>query len=67
MTIGEWSPTTLETGIGYVRFAAPTDGGWEGKTVTLVDKEGAEHAGTVVALPFFDKEKRLPRGMSLDD
>ncbi len=66
MTIGERS-NTLETGIGYVRFTAPTDGGWESKTVTVVDKDGAEHEGLVVALPFFDKEKRLPRGMSLND
>jgi aminomethyltransferase len=62
MTVGEWSPT-LEIGIGYVRFTAPTDGGWEGKTVTFVDRDGAEHAATVVALPFFDHDKLLPRGL----
>jgi glycine cleavage system aminomethyltransferase T len=62
MTIGERS-RTLEIGIGYVRFTVHTDGGWEGKNVTLVDREGAEHPANVVVLPFFDHDKLLPRGL----
>lgn len=62
MTIGVWSPT-LEVAIGYVRFTDPTDGSWEHKSVKLVDSDGAEHAATVVALPFFDHDRLLPRGL----
>lgn len=66
MTVGEWSPT-LDCGVGYVRFDAPIDGGWEGKAVELVDRQGLGHDATVEALPFFDKSRRLPRGLSLED
>lgn len=62
MTIGEWS-RTLEIGVGYVRFNAPIDGGWESRTVTLAARDGAEHSATVVALPFFDQDRLLPRGL----
>lgn len=63
--IGTWSPT-LEKGIGYVRFLAPFDGegGWIGQSVTLRDNEGKRHPCSVVTLPFFDAEKRIPRGLS---
>lgn len=61
MTIGTWSPT-LETGVGYVRFHhEPPAGDWLGRTVSMRDREGTPHQATVVSLPFFDKEKRLPR------
>ncbi len=61
-TVGEWSPT-LEEGIGYVRFRGPIDGGWTGRTVTV----RGDFTGVIVALPFFDPEKRLPRGRQLDE
>lgn len=61
MTIGTWSPT-LDQGVGYVRFHRPLpDDDWYGKTVLLSDRDGSLHEATVDTLPFFDKEKRLPR------
>lgn len=56
VTTGAWSPF-LERGIGYVRMVAAGD--WVGVDVSLGDEEaGAE----VVELPFYDPEKRIPRG-----
>jgi aminomethyltransferase len=65
MTAGGWSPT-LEKGIGYVRFQAPSASqeSWLGQTLTLRDRDGQDHVCEVVALPFFDAEKRLPRGLA---
>ena len=65
VTVGDWSPT-LETGIGYVRFDAPAEGDWRGRTVVVRGASG-EFPGDVVELPFFDPEKRLPRGLPLDE
>lgn len=63
MTIGTWSPT-LDRGVGYVRFdRPPPDGHWNGRTVLLSDSSGRRHEATVDTLPFFDKEKRLPRAV----
>lgn len=66
ITAGGWSPT-LEKGVGYVRFAAPSvaEAGWLGQKLMLRDKAGQLHPSQVVALPFFDTEKRLPRGLPL--
>ena len=63
-----WSPT-LEKGIGYVVFDHPADGGddWVGKVLTLCDVEGEYHDCEIVTLPFFDKEKKIPRGLSADN
>ena len=68
MQIGDWSPT-LSKGIGYVRFYKPAPGkdSWLGETVTFVDDEGKQHKGKVVTLPFFDAEKRLPRGLEINE
>lgn len=60
ITAATWSPT-LNCGIGYVRFDAPGD--WIGKTLSLTSEDGATASGTVVDLPFFDKEKKIPRGL----
>ncbi len=64
MQIGDWSPT-LEKGIGYVRFYGPAEGqdSWLGETVSLNDEAGHQHTCEVVSLPFFDAEKRIPRGL----
>ena len=66
ITAGGWSPT-LEKGIGYVRFQAPSDqeGGWLGETLTLRDRDGADYVCEVVELPFYDAEKKIPRGIGL--
>ena len=65
ITAGDWSPT-LEKGIGYVRFHAPstTTDSWLGQTLTLRDGNGHKHACEVVSLPFYDSEKRIPRGLA---
>ncbi|MYA38453.1 MAG: aminomethyl transferase family protein [Acidimicrobiia bacterium] len=61
LTVGTWSPT-LDAGVGYVRFDQPLPGDdWYAKTVFLHDQDGVSHEATVDTLPFFDKEKRLPR------
>ncbi|MDE0233288.1 MAG: aminomethyltransferase family protein [bacterium] len=61
LTVGTWSPT-LDAGIGYVRFDRPLPGDdWYPKTVFLHDQDGRSHKATLDTLPFFDKEKRLPR------
>ncbi|MGB1251640.1 MAG: aminomethyltransferase family protein [Candidatus Promineifilaceae bacterium] len=65
ITAGSWSPT-LEKGIGYVRFYAPSaeTAGWLGQTVTLKDSNGNLHPANVVNLPFYDEEKLIPRGLA---
>lgn len=66
MQIGDWSPT-LDKGIGYVRLYEPAEGkdSWLDETVTLGDDEGHHHECKIVSLPFFDAEKRIPRGLEI--
>ncbi|MEK9942105.1 MAG: aminomethyltransferase family protein [Gammaproteobacteria bacterium] len=63
-----WSPT-LERGVGYVVFDHPADPGasWVGRRLTVRDPDGVDQPCEIVTLPFFDKEKRLPRGLPLND
>ena len=63
MTVGTWSPY-LETGIGYVRFDAP--GQWPGKTLKQRGRDQSQHDCKVVPLPFFDPDKKIPRGSAID-
>lgn len=65
ITAGSWSPT-LEKGIGYVRFHAPDEQqmGWLGQAITLRDASENLHPAHVVNLPFYDAEKRIPRGLA---
>jgi aminomethyltransferase len=60
ITAGAWSPY-LGTGIGYVRFNEPGD--WVGRSLSLRSAQGAAHSCAIVTLPFYDKEKRIPRGL----
>lgn len=60
VTVGDWSPF-LECGIGYVRFEQPGD--WVGRTLSLKNPAGETCEGTVVTLPFYDPDKRIPRGL----
>jgi len=55
-----WSPL-LACGIGYVLFSRCGD--WPGSDVTIVQRDGTELKGAVVNLPFYDEEKRIPRGI----
>ncbi len=57
VTTGAWSPY-LEHGVGYVRFDQPGD--WLGTEVELAKPSGA--SAKIVALPFYDPEKRIARG-----
>ena len=57
---GVESPT-LKCGVGYVRFNKPHD--WVGKKLTIRSKNGTEAIGEVVELPFFDREKKLLKGI----
>lgn len=65
ITAGDFSPT-LEMGVGYARFYQPADGSpsWEGASLTLIDRDGVSHPSQIVPLPFFDGEKKIPRGLS---
>lgn len=60
ITAGVPSPT-LELGIGYVRFNTPGD--WVGRTLEIHLPDGTVHEGEVVELPFFDREKKIVRGV----
>ena len=60
ITAGAWSPFQ-NCGIGYVRFAEAGD--WKGRALSLVGQDGKAAACTVVPLPFYDPEKRIPRGL----
>ena len=62
--VGDWSPT-LEKGIGYVFFNQPPKEGdtWAGKQLTLIDNESREYPCSIVDLPFYDAEKKIPRGI----
>ena len=51
----------LQSTIGYVRFDSP--GEWEGEQVSLEAADGSRYPARVVALPFYDPEKRIPRGL----
>ncbi|MEZ5926494.1 MAG: aminomethyltransferase family protein [Hyphomicrobiaceae bacterium] len=61
ITTGAWSPT-LEAGIGYARFESLAD--WLGEDVMLRSGGGEAAEARVTALPFYDPEKRIPRGLA---
>jgi len=62
---GGWSPT-LERGIGYMRLSKCTGENvkWSDCHLTYSDRSGLEQECVVLELPFFDKEKLLPRGLA---
>ncbi len=60
VTAGCHSPY-LECGIGYVRFNEPGD--WSGKQLSLRSTAGTTAPCAIVDLPFYDPEKRIPRGL----
>ena len=62
VTTGALSPY-LKCGIGYARFDQPDE--WSGKTLTLKSQQSDKGTCTIVDLPFYDPEKRLPRGLPL--
>ena len=60
ITSGIPSPT-LECGIGYVRFDAPST--WTGRMLQLRLLDGNVFPYEIVDLPFFDREKNIIRGV----
>lgn len=60
ITAGAWSPY-LECGVGYARFDHADS--WVGKTLSVRTADGTTAACDIVALPFYDSEKRIPRGI----
>ncbi|MEJ6785579.1 aminomethyltransferase family protein [Aminobacter sp. Piv2-1] len=59
ITAGAWSPF-LNVGIGYVRFDEAN--AWLGHDMSI-HTDGTDHPCSIVALPFYDPEKRIPRGL----
>ena len=60
MTAGVDSPT-LGCGIGYVVFDEP--GEWIGRSLKVGLPDGSVYPCEVVELPFFDREKKIVRGL----
>jgi aminomethyltransferase len=60
VTAGAWSPF-LDCGIGYARFSEP--GAWAGRALSVTTSDGESHPCEIVALPFYDPDKRIPRGL----
>lgn len=60
VTAATWSPT-LECGVGYVRFREAAD--WVGRTLAVQAVNGEAVPCEIVSLPFYDEEKKIPRGL----
>ena len=60
ITAGVPSPT-LQQGIGYVRFYEPND--YINKKIEMILPDNSSHTGVVVDLPFYDKEKKIVKGI----
>ncbi|MEM1364039.1 MAG: aminomethyltransferase family protein [Pseudomonadota bacterium] len=63
ITNGAWS-LTLKCGVGYVRF--DTAHNWIGQSLQLIQPDGTAMPCEICALPFFDAEKRLARGLTFE-
>ena len=62
VTAAAWSPY-LECGIGFVRLHSADD--VDPRATSVVGFDLAEHACSIVDLPFYDAEKRIPRGLEV--
>jgi aminomethyltransferase len=60
ISAGAWSPF-LDCGIGFVRVNDPEYG--PGTQVEVTGTDGKTYAAGIVDLPFYDAEKRIPRGL----
>lgn len=63
VTAGAWSPY-LKSGVGYARFNAP--GNWAGRRLRFKTADEKLFDCEIVELPFYDKDKLIPRGISKD-
>jgi len=61
VTASDWSPF-LDCGIGYVRFDKAGD--WSGRSLHMKTRQGELASCEIVTLPFYDAEKRIPRGLT---
>ena len=64
VTTSDWSPF-LDCGIGYVRFGKADD--WSGESLLMQTRQGELLTCEIIALPFYDSEKRIPRGLEPAD
>jgi len=62
ITAAGWSPY-LERGIAYVRLVRAGD--FEPRSVEIMGFDLAMHDATIIDLPFYDQEKRIPRGLEV--
>ena len=60
ITASGWSPF-LERGVAFVRLAHAND--LDPRTVEVMGFDLAMHEATIVDLPFYDVEKKIPRGL----
>ena len=60
-TTGAFSPY-LESGIAFVRFDEAGD--WAGRQAVAVLADGSRHRAEIVDLPFYDRDKLIPRGLA---
>jgi glycine cleavage system aminomethyltransferase T len=63
VTAGAWSPY-LQSGIGYARFDTPSN--WAGRDLTVGAADGTEASCRIIDLPFYDADKRIPRGLTTE-
>ena len=61
MTAGAWTPY-LKLGVGFVRFEHHDE--WLGRKLEVRARDGSRHVCEVVSLPFYDPEKKIPRGLA---
>ena len=62
VTAAGWSPF-LERGVAHVRLARADD--HEPRSVEIMGFDLAMHEATIIDLPFYDREKRIPRGLEV--
>ena len=60
VTAAAWSPY-LERGIGYVRLHSADD--LEPRRASVVGFDLADHRCEIIDLPFYDADKKIPRGL----
>ena len=62
ITAAGWSPF-LARGVAYVRLAVADE--HEPRSVEVMGIDLAMHPATIVDLPFYDREKKIPRGIEV--
>ena len=60
ITAAAWSPY-LNSGIGYVRLVDKKHK--SGEEIEIYGIDGIKHTAKLIELPFYDKEKKIPRGL----